>query len=482
MKKGLISFGILLPLYLLLFTLSAYAQDEPTITVAIASFDSDISDHSEMEQQLDQYIYEKLGFHVDMEYLEYQSYGQEMSTYLLQDHFPDVYLVIDDSDYQMLLKDGYLLPLNSLLRDYGKELSSVCSEQALHSHTDEEGVCYAIPCIHGRGFTVGFEYRVSIAEKYGLDMEHISSLDDLTEVFAALKEQNPEITPLGWTSYRAWDTLYDSLGVLMNMGQSDKIENLYETEEYEKLCLLISEWREKGYMLNTDYVQQDFSSYVKLSDVFGKLADYTPSMQWTDGIEGREEFRCIPLSGNTIMSNAYKRNCWVISSETEYPRFAMEFLNLLYTDKTLPNLLAYGIHQKDYEFTDSNCDEIHLFAAEDISYEKPIKIRNYLVGNQFLCYRMEGFPKDIWEQSIAYDYNASVSEGYGFEFDNTPVAEQIVLCQKVVELYEPLLMYGTPEVKEILALFRKELKDAGIDDIIAEKQRQFNLWKAKGKP
>lgn len=480
MKRSFAFLGILL--YILSLSIFVDAKEDPGITVAIASFDSDIFDHSKMEQQLDQYVYEQLGFHVNMEYLEYQSYGQEMSSYLLQDQFPDVYLVIDNSDYQMLWHKGYLLPLNDLLREYGTDLTKVCSEQALLSHTEEDGQCYGIPCIHGRGWTVGFEYRVSIAEEYNLDMEHVRTLEDLTEIFASLKEQNPEITPLGWTTYCTWDALSDSLGVLMDMGHSDKIVNLYETAEYENLCLLLGDWREKGYLLDTDYVQQDFSSYVKLSDVFGKLADYNPAMQWTDGIEGGEEFCCIPLSGNTIMSDAYQRNCWVISSETKYPQYAIEFLNLLYTDEVLPNLLAYGTEQYDYEFTDETCEEIHLYAADDVSLEKPIKIRNYLVGNQYLCYRIEGFPEDIWEQSIAYDLNAFVSEGYGFQFDNTPVSAQIHACKQIVELYEPLLMYGSPEAKEILPLFQKDLKDAGIDDIIAEKQKQFDEWKEKGKP
>lgn len=479
MKKIPLFFGILL--CVMLYSSSVCAEEEPTITVAIASFDSDSYDYSKTEQQLDQYVYEKLGFHVNMEYLEYISYGQEMNTYLLQGQFPDVYLIIDDSDYHMLLENGYLLPLNDLMSKYGKDLTEVCSEQQLLSHTEDDGFCYAIPCIHGRGWTIGFEYRVGIAEKYGLDMENIHTLEDLDKVFASLKEQNPDIVPLGWTTYLAWDMLPDTLGVLMNMGHSDKIENLYETEEYENLCLLFSEWREEGYMLNTDYVQTDFSSYVQLEDTFGKLADYNPAMQWTDGIEGGEEFCCIPLSGNTIMSNAYNRNCWAVSSETEYPRYAMEFLNLLYTDKTLPNLLAYGTQENDYEFTDSDCDEIHLFAPDNKSQEKPIKIRNYLVGNQFLCYRLEGFPEDIWEKSIMYDQEASISNGYGFEFDDTLVAQQVQACQRKVDLYDLLLMYGTPDAKEVLASFRKELKEAGIDQIIAEKQKQFNEWKAKEK-
>ncbi|MDO4274593.1 MAG: ABC transporter substrate-binding protein [Eubacteriales bacterium] len=479
MKRISLFFGMLL--CLLLCSAPVHAAEEPTITVAIASFDSDSYDYSKIEQELDKYVYEKLGFHVNMEYLEYISYGQEMNTYLLQGQFPDVYLIIDDSDYNMLLQNGYLFPLDDLLDKYGKDLSAVCSEQELLSHTEADGFCYGIPCIHGRGWTIGFEYRVSIAEKYGLDMENIHTVEDLGEVFAVLKEKNPDIVPLGWTTYCAWDMLPDTLGVLMNMGHSDKIENLYETEEYENLCLLFSEWREKGYMLNTDYVQTDFSSYVQLEDTFGKLADYNPAMQWTDAIEGGEEFNCIPLSQNTIMSNAYNRNCWVISSETEYPRYAMEFLNLLYTDKTLPNLLAYGTHGNDYEFTDSNCDEIRLFALDNASLEKPIKIRNYLVGNQYLCYRLEGFPEDIWDQAVMYDQNALISNGYGFEFDDTPVSRQVQTCQKIVDLYDPLLMYGTPDAKEVLASFREELKEAGIGHIIAEKQKQFNEWKAKEK-
>ena len=86
MKRIPLFFGILL--CLLLCSSPVHAEEEPTITVAIASFDSDSYDYSKTEQELDKYVYEKLGFHVNMEYLEYVSYGQEMNTYLLQGQFP----------------------------------------------------------------------------------------------------------------------------------------------------------------------------------------------------------------------------------------------------------------------------------------------------------------------------------------------------------------------------------------------------------
>ena len=66
----------------------------------------------------------------------------------------------------------------------------------------------------------------------------------------------------------------------------------------------------------------------------------------------------------------------------------------------------------------------------------------------------------------------------GFVFDSAPVYDQMAACASVVSEYRGALLYGLVDVDSYLEKFNEELKAAGIDEIIAEEQKQFDAWLA----
>lgn len=61
-------------------------------------------------------------------------------------------------------------------------------------------------------------------------------------------------------------------------------------------------------------------------------------------------------------------------------------------------------------------------------------------------------------------------------YDNTPVQTQVAACLKIVEQYKDGLLTGALDIGK-LEEFNDKLTDAGIDDIVKEKQRQLDEWK-----
>lgn len=55
---------------------------------------------------------------------------------------------------------------------------------------------------------------------------------------------------------------------------------------------------------------------------------------------------------------------------------------------------------------------------------------------------------------------------------------EITACQNVVTKYQTGLESGILDPDETLAQMNRELKDAGLDTIIAEKQKQLDTWLA----
>ena len=60
--------------------------------------------------------------------------------------------------------------------------------------------------------------------------------------------------------------------------------------------------------------------------------------------------------------------------------------------------------------------------------------------------------------------------------DSSGLEKQVMPCQEVVDKYNGALTCGFLDPDIAIPLFLQELEEAGIDDIIAEKQRQLDAW------
>ena len=88
------------------------------------------------------------------------------------------------------------------------------------------------------------------------------------------------------------------------------------------------------------------------------------------------------------------------------------------------------------------------------------------------------YKRQVWEQQEEYNKNAKKSVAYGFIFDSSSVTNEITACNNVVAKYRASLECGSVDPEVALPEFNAELKTAGIDTIIAEKQRQLDEWLA----
>ena len=75
-----------------------------------------------------------------------------------------------------------------------------------------------------------------------------------------------------------------------------------------------------------------------------------------------------------------------------------------------------------------------------------------------------------------FNSSAAASTALGFAFDNSRVVNEISACNNVLAKYAVSIEIGCVDVDAELPKFQQELKDAGIEKIIAEKQRQIDAW------
>ena len=87
-------------------------------------------------------------------------------------------------------------------------------------------------------------------------------------------------------------------------------------------------------------------------------------------------------------------------------------------------------------------------------------------------------PADYWK--LLWDFNeiSVPSLALGFTFDPDPVADQVTACANIIAQYYLPLINGEVDIDTMLPVFQQALHDAGIDNIIAEKQAQLDAWLA----
>ena len=99
--------------------------------------------------------------------------------------------------------------------------------------------------------------------------------------------------------------------------------------------------------------------------------------------------------------------------------------------------------------------------------------------NELITIPWEVDGADIWKQTEEFNNNAKLSKAFGFVWDNSDVLNEITACNNVTAKYKNALDCGSLNPEEAVPKMVQELKDAGIDTIIAEKQAQLDAWAAQ---
>ncbi len=159
----------------------------------------------------------------------------------------------------------------------------------------------------------------------------------------------------------------------------------------------------------------------------------------------------------------------------------MKFLELLGNDPVIHNLLQFGEEEVDYYIPDpEKPEQIELITGSGYTNSS----FGWGLGDEFLSFRTTNQDYDLWEQVALINNTAEISPVIGFMFDSTPVATELLQCMGIYNRYfNESAGTGFPgatyaDTKAEVEKFRSEMKAAGGDKIVAEKQRQLNEWLA----
>ena len=471
------------------------SSDVPTLTIMTYTSNSarNTSGEPDVEQALNDYLQENgYEFRVALNVVYFNEYASVLDMNLASGTDCDI---INDNTTRgnripIHVSQNALLPLDEYLNDELAGAKEVIPAEWLKA-TKINGHVYALPSYNNNTNSLYYLYRKDLMENVDFDPADVQSVDDLTNLFAAIKEAYPDMYCSGGMVAASTSVLCFSLdpqpwgilsagGIGMQEG-TDQFVNYYASDTYRRACSLSKEWAEKGYLSpnsSTDTLQG--SDYITSGQSFGWLIG-NPLPQAREGshysvITG-QEMDAIDLG---LMPVNMTPHNWAISYACKYPDKAAQLLNLLYTDEFVANTIAYGLEGVSYEWNEDH-SAIRFVNGITDNTELPYSLSGDLYAsfwNRDLHWYLEGFFDDVTYEYFQMQTNeAPLSPLFGFGFDSTSVSTQVSAVSNVVAQYDNALMGGEIDYNEYLGKFIAELEAAGINDIIAEAQRQYEGWK-----
>lgn len=449
------------------------AEPEFTIRVPLI-INQEQEDFSMIQEEFSKIVQEKLGLSAELVYINMSSKRNLIRMYRKERNGFDLinFQLVGDDMYQ----ENELRPLDDLLADYGEGILQLFSAEELEKGK-RDGKIVWIPVRSDTVEGTCIMMRKDLLDAAGLSIRQRMSLSEVEEIFEIIAKENPKIkivAPEGLHlnflyRYYTWTNLVGSAIVAMDYGRSDQAEVLYETEEYYDLVSHFYDWRQKGWLPDClGHIAS--SSLVKNGELFSYFVHYKPGIELQEGRQCGQEMQAVQITDCSVQGDRQFQSVgWAITGDSEYPREAMQILNLMYTDEEVMNLLHYGIEGVHYERNEDN----RIVLKEESGYRMN---SGWSLPNEFICLKQESDPDDLWAMIQENNESAVCGAAVGFIFDSSGWEDELSQIEKIESVYADGLASGALDPDIYLPVMRKEFEDAGVDLLLEEVQRQYDQW------
>ncbi len=274
----------------------------------------------------------------------------------------------------------------------------------------------------------------------------------------------------------AYDTFgtESSYGVVWDTENDPTVENLYASDIFEEYCLRMQRWNELGLLPGDPTDTSTLQDLYAAQQVWCGIGTITPDndLDWIyDGFETASATLVEPTKTNSTLTEYM----WGIAANSERPDKAMDFLNFLYENSEVANIMFYGIEGLNYEFVEGSDTVVETNGSYYALF--------YRGGNTEEMLIESPAGDDFVDQLEAMDAEATVSPLLGYMFDDTDFQTESAMLDSVISEYLPQLQNGIAGSEEatleLLDEFNAALEAAGINDVIAANQEQVDAYLAE---
>ncbi|MBQ8628724.1 MAG: ABC transporter substrate-binding protein [Prevotella sp.] len=449
-------------------------DEEVTLTWYIMG-DTTLRDNNEVFQMASDMVYEDLGYRLNIKPIDMASYSDKMKMIIAGGEEWDICWTSNwCNDYAANVSNGAYLQLDDLLDEVPALKESI--NEKIWEGVRSNGGIYGVPVQQIMARNSAVSMPLEFWEKYNDTLVNVKDYQDMDAFMQAFGTDYPNIARVGF----GWQNLmYDqnieriANPVAIDLeGPADEIKvyNMYETEKYKELILLRREWTEKGY--SRKGTDGNASTSNKKPEQEPWVIDcYKPGYETMREASVKYPVKAFTISDNYLTNDGIQATIHSINYASKHPVEALKFLEYANTTPEFVNLLVYGIEGKHYE----KIDDVTVRRTDTTGYQNS----DWCIANVFNTYVMEGQPADAHVQTKQMNDNAKTSRILGFNLNRDAIKVQLANCISVLNEYQAQLEEGLVENPEaVLNEMNAKLKAAGVDEVVAEVQRQIDEWLA----
>jgi len=433
-----------------------------------------------LENEFAEKVYDEIGLKVNMIWLPWDQYWNQKEIMLAANDEIDLYW--DGlTNLASIVNKNQAQPINELIETYCQDMLEVLPMDQIKGGTIN-GEIYGIPSAYGSTSCISqlVCVREDLVKEVG--MTDITTPEDLKEFAKKVKEAHPELKGPADIIFKPLTRYFQDEQLTWVSGneiavlgeESGKIYSYYETEAFKQVAQFNQSMYDEGLYvdeLTTLYNEKDArmqtglhlwveGSIGKDQEIIGTVRSNAPDAELKTYMLAPEKDKYVTTAGGEVLCVPYS---------AANPEGAMMFLNWLYSSAENYRFCVYGVEGKDYEMVDGRVNRI---CTEDFFYEWMFRNKNYQV-----------FGTEVSQEYIdnyqAWDDDAKVSSAMGFVFNNENVMEIETAINELITTDFASIRTGFVNFDENYEAAVEKLKAAGIDEYIAEVQRQYDEYVAQ---
>lgn len=451
------------------------------ITMTGAKYDNS----PKVVEEINKILAEKAGAQLELTWLGMGDYMNQTNLMLTGDGEVDIAL-LNAVPLATYAANGQLLDISSYYEGSSEEFLEWLDEAYIDS-CRVEGKLYAIPEVINFSNEIAVHVNKAMIDDMGIEIDDakIWTMDEIHDLVLQAMEKYPNIygiVPMSGSQFLSqlnYDSLGDSyfIGVIEDHGTTGEVISVTDCQEFIDFSSTMRAWYQEGLIMQDCMSNTEgWSSMIQSGKAFACFdAGAFPDNSTTEDTQ----YYNLTLYPNWSAANCAVRLDYGIAANTKNPELAFAVLKEMYTNTDICNLLLYGIEGENYVLNEEGKAALpEGVTLENNTYScgfaNPWVLPNMMNGYE--SYQSaDGFAEKIHE----YDSNAIKSGALGCVFDSTDVTNEYSACINVFNKYYYAIMSGSMDTESTLKSFKEELKTAGEDKVIAEKQKQLDEFLGK---
>lgn len=452
-----------------------------TVAIQVVNITSDQTDVEKVEKAINEITVPAINCKVDIQNTLIGDLATQTSMNVVSGEKMDIVCAGFTQKVTDIAGDGILMPLDDYLK-YAPTLVDQVSDYMEVGKVD--GVQYAIPSNGYAAVGKGFVYNKDMADKYGIVLKDGVTYDELSDAFEILAKDGVYGTSNGpgesfnaqfFYNLELYGTNGD-YGMIFDPVNSTTIENVFASDMFKEYCKQMKAWVDKGYMpadalTNTTSPQE----YFAMQKLFGMTTNLSMSeyATWQSGMPFNVDI--VEVQEPVVTTNSIMQQMWGLASTCENPKKSMEFLNYMYENPDVANLLQYGVEGQNYVKVNGTKKVITVDGSKT-GREGYVSLFTHF-GNPIDTLTAVPNTDSYGDDVIAFNERAKYSKALGYAFNISDFSSEAGAVSNIIAEYMPRLQTG--QVDDIDAYINKfvgELDNAGYNDIIAGNQAQLDAF------